>query len=84
MRTKWTTTAAVVAATVGTAAAAWAGGAGAEGAPGGWVILFLAFGALVIALQTVPAVVLLASMLRTLFTRAREGAAAVETGREGA
>ncbi|GAB4284818.1 MAG: hypothetical protein Kow0092_39130 [Deferrisomatales bacterium] len=46
---------------------------GAEG-PGVLTVLFLAFGALIVAAQAVPAAVMFASMIRALFAgRAGEG-----------
>ena len=57
---------------------AWA----AAGEPMGlWTVLLLGFGALVILLQAVPAVVLFVSMLATVFTRSTAQAPATQ-GRE--
>lgn len=75
MKTTYATTAMV--GTVGVLAAtpAWAAG----GEPMGlWTILLLGFGALVILLQAVPAVVLFVSMLGTVFTRGTAQARTVE------
>ena len=61
---------------VGAANSAYAAATGNEGGVGGWVILFLAFGALVILFQALPAAVLFGSMLKGLLApmggRARE------------
>jgi len=61
---------------------AWAGGAGESGV-GVWMVLFLAFGALVIVFQAVPAAVLFGSLLRSLFARRPVGAEAAEESRKG-
>lgn len=60
---------------LGAAAPALAAGGEGEGL-GLWTILFLGFGALVIAMQAVPAVVMFVSMLRGLFRAAPEEAEA--------
>lgn len=62
---------------------AWAAGVG-DGSLGLWTLLFLAFGALVIAFQAVPAVVLFGSLLRSLFLRRPAGAEAAREDRRGA
>ncbi|MBE0618259.1 MAG: hypothetical protein IH608_10080 [Proteobacteria bacterium] len=62
---------------------AWAAAAGGEGGVGVWTLLFLAFGALVIAFQAVPAVMLFGSLLRSLFVRRPVGAGAAAQGRKG-
>ena len=58
---------------------AWGMGAGTAWAAGGeatgmslWLFLFLGFGALVVAFQAVPAVLLFGAMLRGLFGRRSE------------
>ncbi|MEW6488785.1 MAG: hypothetical protein AB1578_12845 [Thermodesulfobacteriota bacterium] len=56
------------------AAPAWAqGGSDATGV-GLWAALFLGLGAVVVATQAVPAVILLGSLLRSLFAPAAERA----------
>lgn len=74
---------AVVAAWSLGAGPAWAAGVG-EAGMGVWTVLFLAFGALVIAFQAIPAVVLFGSLLRSLFVRRPAGAEAMREDRRGA
>lgn len=50
---------------------ALASGGGGESGLGLWAVLFLAFGAVVVLFQAVPAAVLFVSMLRSLFAPAR-------------
>jgi hypothetical protein len=55
---------------LGVAWPAFAAGSVEDGGIGFWIILFLAFGALIIAFQFVPAIALFASMVRGVFRRA--------------
>lgn len=65
-------------------APAWAqGGAEPEGV-GLWAILFLGLGALVVATQVVPAVILLGALLRSLFARAGDATEAAGEGTSNA
>jgi hypothetical protein len=55
---------------LGVAWPAFAAGSVEDGGIGFWIILFLAFGALIIAFQFIPAIALFASMVRGVFRRA--------------
>lgn len=60
------------------AAPAWAQGGTDVTGLGLWTVLFLGLGAMVVATQAVPAVVLLGSLLRSLFAPAGGAAEAAE------
>ncbi|MFU8858128.1 MAG: hypothetical protein ACNA8S_14125 [Deferrisomatales bacterium] len=63
----------------------WAAAPGGETAGVGlWTVLFLAFGALIVAFQAGPAAVLLGSLLRSLFGRSALRAPASGQGRKSA
>jgi hypothetical protein len=76
MNTKRTVTGSLVVAGLCAAWPALAATAEGNGGIGFWVILFLAFGALIIAFQFIPAVVMFASMMKGLFRRAETEAGA--------
>jgi hypothetical protein len=78
MNTKRTVTGSLVAAGLCSARPALAATAEGNGGIGFWVILFLAFGALIIAFQFIPAVVLFASMVKGLFRKAETEAGAAK------
>ncbi len=77
MRTRRVRAAGVLAWTIA-AVPAWAGGGETPGLSL-WTFIFLGFGALIVAFQAVPAVVLFGAMLRGLFSRR---AVPAETRRE--
>jgi hypothetical protein len=76
-----TTARALIALLAASGTALAASGAEAE-ANGFLVTLFLAFGALVIAFQLVPGLILFGSMIRGLFSRPTHEAAAGDSGNE--
>jgi hypothetical protein len=62
---------------------AWAATESGAAGFGLWTVVFLGFGALVVVFQAVPAVLLLGSLLRSLFGRSAVGAEVAGERRKG-